>query len=171
MKQKLALARTLLHRPDLVLLDEPTAGLDVRSAMAIHDDLQRLAAREKVTIFLTTHNMAEVEKLCHQVALIREGRLVAQGSPEQLKARSTVPRVEITGSGFSKAALDALMAHPQVRAVNAQNSHLLIDLRADTSVAPLVSILVSAGASVEEVHHSRGSLEEAFITLTGDSDV
>jgi ABC-2 type transport system ATP-binding protein len=171
MKQKLALARTLLHRPSLVLLDEPTAGLDVQAALAICDDLQALADRENVTIFLTTHNMAEAEKLCHQVAIIREGRLVAQGSPQELKVRSALPRVEITGSGFSKDALDALLAHPQVYAVNSQNDQLVIDLNADADAAPFVRILVTAGASVEEVRHSSASLEEVFVSLMGESHV
>ena len=87
MKQKLALARTMLHRPKLILLDEPTAGLDVQAAVAIREDLAALASREQVTIFLTTHNMVDAEKLCQQVAVIREGKLVAQGSPAELRAQ------------------------------------------------------------------------------------
>ncbi len=92
MKQKLALARAMLHRPPLVFLDEPTAGLDVVSAVAVREDLESLAARGGVTVFLTTHNMAEVERLCAQVAVIRAGKLVAVGHPDQLRARAGGPR-------------------------------------------------------------------------------
>jgi len=79
MKQKLALARALLHRPSLIFLDEPTAGLDPIAAAAVREDLAALAAREGVTVFLTTHNLSEAEKLCHQVGVIRQGKLLAVG--------------------------------------------------------------------------------------------
>ncbi len=170
MKQKLALARTLLHRPRLVLLDEPTAGLDVQAAVTIREDLASLVTREQVTIFLTTHNMVDAEKLCHQVAVIREGKLIALGSPDDLRARAGGPRVEITGSEFSGEALQLLQSHPGVKAVERQNNHLMIDLRAETDVASLVGILVGAGARVEAVNRDKASLEEVFLTLTGEQD-
>jgi ABC-2 type transport system ATP-binding protein len=170
MKQKLAVARTLLHRPSLILMDEPTAGLDVQAAVAIREDLEALASREKVTIFLTTHNMADAEKLCHQVAVIREGRLVEIGSPDDLRARVGSPRLEITGRKFTDQSLKLLQTHPQVSSVRTQNSHLVIDLLPQTDVADLVSSLVSTGAQVEEVRRGIASLEEVFLTLTGAQD-
>jgi ABC-2 type transport system ATP-binding protein len=170
MKQKLALARTLLHRPSLVLLDEPTAGLDVQAAVAIRKDLEALVSRENVTIFLTTHNMAEAERLCHQIAVICDGTLVAIGTPDELRACAGNPRVEISGRGFSEQALKLLRAHPQVESVQAHNSHLRIDLLAETDTAALVSILVGAGAQVEEVQRGKASLEEVFLTLTGEQN-
>ena len=106
MKQKLALARARIHRPPLLFLDEPTAGLDVVAAAALRDDLSSLAAHEGVTIFLTTHNMAEAEKLCAQVAVIRQGRLVTMGHPDELRACSGGPHVEVTGIGFSEIVLN-----------------------------------------------------------------
>jgi ABC-2 type transport system ATP-binding protein len=165
MQQKLALARTLLHRPPLVLLDEPTAGLDVPSAAAVRDDLAELAEREGTTVFLTTHNMAEAEKLCSRVAVIREGRLVAVGHPDELRARSGGPRVEVLGRGFSDEALALLRGRPEVTAAVVHNSHLAIDLRQDAETAPLVSLLVGAGVEVEEVRRGKASLEDVFMTL------
>jgi ABC-2 type transport system ATP-binding protein len=167
MKQKLAIARTLLHRPSLILLDEPTAGLDVQSAVTIREDLEMLASEENVTIFLTTHNLADAEKLCHQVAVIRQGSLIALGSPAELKSRSANPSIEITGRGFSEYALQLLRTHPQVGTITAQNSHILINLITETDVAALVNILVGAGVQIEEVRRSHASLEEVFLTLTG----
>lgn len=73
MKQKLAVARALFHHPPLVFLDEPTAGFDPMAAAALRDDLASLVAREEVTVFLNTHNLTEAEKLCAQVAVIRQG--------------------------------------------------------------------------------------------------
>jgi ABC-2 type transport system ATP-binding protein len=165
MKQKLALARAMLHRPPLVFLDEPTAGLDVVSAVAVREDLASLAARGGVTVFLTTHNMAEVERLCAQVAVIRAGKLVAIGHPDQLRARAGGPRVEIVGRGFSESALALLRARPEVAAAVVQNGHLEIDLRQETDTAPLVSLMISAGVQVEEVRRGKASLEEVFLTL------
>ena len=165
MKQKLALARALIHRPPLVFLDEPTAGLDVVAATALRDDLADLAAREGVTVFLTTHNMAEAEKLCRQVGVIRQGKLIALGSPDELRARSGSPQVEITGSGFTENILNLLRAHPEVATAEMQNEHLSIHLRQETDVAPLVSLLVGAGVQVEEVRKGKASLEEVFLTL------
>ena len=165
MKQKLALARVLLHRPPLILLDEPTAGLDVMAAVAVRDDLAALAAREGVTVFLSTHNMAEAEKLCSQVAVIRKGSLVALGHPDELRARAGAPHVEIIGRGFSEDVLALLKERPEVTATAVHNERLTIDLREASDTAPLVSLLVGAGVQVEEVHRGKASLEEVFLTL------
>ena len=170
MKQKLALARTLLHRPALIFLDEPTAGLDVQSAVEVRNDLAALAAREGVTVFLTTHNMTEAEKLCSQVAVIRDGGLVALGHPDELRARAGGPRVEIFGRGFGEHALSLLRARPEVAAAKAVNGQLSIDLAQEAATAPLISLLVSAGAEVEEVRRGKASLEEVFLTLMGEEE-
>jgi ABC-2 type transport system ATP-binding protein len=165
MRQKLALARALLHRPPLVLLDEPTAGLDVMAAVAVRDDLASLAASEGVTVFLTTHNMAEAERLCAQVAVIREGSLVALGDPDDLRARAGGPRVEVVGRGFNENVLALLRARPEVVAAEVHGDHLTTELREVTDPAPLVSLLVGAGVQVAEVRHGKASLEEVFVTL------
>jgi ABC-2 type transport system ATP-binding protein len=165
MKQKLAVARALLHHPALVFLDEPTAGLDPIASAALRDDLANLAKSEGVTIFLTTHNLAEAEKLCQQVAVIRQGKLVASGSPDELRRTSGKPRLEISGGGFSAAAISALQAHPQVAAVSSVDSRLVIDLKQPCSSAPFVSLLVNAGAQIEEVQKGKADLEDAFLSL------
>ena len=165
MKQKLALARALLHRPALVLLDEPTAGLDVPSAVAVRDDLCELAEREGTTVFLTTHNMAEAETLCSRVAVIRRGKLVAVGHPDELRARTGGSRVEIEGRGFTEDLLALLRARPEVATVATHNGRLVVDLGQEMDAAPLVSLLVSAGAQIEEIHRNKASLEEVFMTL------
>ena len=165
MKQKLALSRAMLHRPPLVFLDEPTAGLDVVAATAVRDDLEALAASEGVTVFLTTHNMAEVERLCSQVAVIREGELVAIGHPDELRARTGGPRLEILGRGFDDNVLNLLRAHQDVVVAEMQNERLIINVGEGMDTASLVSQVVSAGVQVEEVHRGRASLEEVFLTL------
>ncbi len=165
MKQKLAIARALLHRPSLVFLDEPTAGLDPIAAAALREDLATLANREGMTVFLTTHNLAEAEKLCQRVGVIRKGQLLAVGSPDELRARQGTPRVEILGRGFSENVLASIRARPEVLKVEHRDNRLLIDLCGVVDTAPLVSLVVGAGAQVEEVRRGNASLEEAFLTL------
>jgi ABC-2 type transport system ATP-binding protein len=165
MKQKLALARAILHRPHLLLLDEPTAGLDVQAAVAVRESLQALAEREGVTVFLTTHNMAEAEKICAQIAVIRQGRLVAQGAPDELRAKTGQPQVIVYGQGFTEQALNLLRQRPEVAAVNRQNRHLVIQMRVDPDIPALISLLAGEGAQVSEVRQGKASLEETYLQL------
>jgi ABC-2 type transport system ATP-binding protein len=94
MRKKLLLARELLHEPELLLLDEPTANLDVHSTELIRHIIQRLSKRG-VTILITTHNMPEVEQVCDRVAIINRGKLIALDSPTGFKARNTERVVDV----------------------------------------------------------------------------
>jgi ABC-2 type transport system ATP-binding protein len=164
MKQKLAVARALLHRPSLLFLDEPTAGLDPVAAATLRDDLGGLVSREGVTVFLTTHNMVEAERLCQRVAVIKQGRLVAVGHPDQLKARGAT-RAEIVGRGFTDATLALLRTQPGVSRADLRNGRIVLELAESSETSPLVSLIVQAGGAVEEVRKDKGSLEDVFLTL------
>lgn len=165
MKQKLAVARTLLHRPQLVFLDEPTAGLDPIAAAALLDDLNQLVHKQGMTVFLTTHNLSEAEKMCDAVAVIRQGRLLSIGSPDDLRLRQGGRRLEIVGRGFSEAALAALRQRAEVKAVSREDHHLVLELAGDVDTAPLVQLLVGQGVQIDEVRKSKASLEEVFLEL------
>lgn len=95
MKQRLVFARTILHRPDLLFLDEPTANLDPATADEIRELIRDLN-RSGATIFLTTHNMEEADELCHRIALLNKGHIVESGSPEELKLKYAGKKVVIT---------------------------------------------------------------------------
>lgn len=165
MKQKLAVARALLHRPELIFLDEPTAGLDPVAAAALRDDLLNLVSRQGVTVFLTTHNLTEAEKLCAQVAVIRAGKLLAVGSPESLRKHGSSPRLEISGRGFSESVLSVLRQQPSVEDAAVQENRLVIRLREDGDTAPLIQLLAAQGVMIEEVRKGQASLEDVFLTL------
>jgi ABC-2 type transport system ATP-binding protein len=165
MKQKLAVARTLFHHPSLIFLDEPTAGFDPIAAAALRDDLASLVARDGVTVFLNTHNLSEAEKLCAQVAVIRQGKLLAVGAPDDLRARTGGRQAEIVGDGFTEQMLTTLREQPEVVHAELHNSHLRVELRSESKIGPLVRLLVRAGAEVEEVHRGKASLEDVFLTL------
>ena len=168
MKQKLAMARALFHRPKILFLDEPTAGLDPSAAAKLRDDLDALVQFEGVTVFLNTHNLSEAERHCQQIGIIRRGELVGIGSHNELRARAGKPQLIITGNNFSNQVISELQAIPQVVSIEQHNNRLTIQLEEVVETAPMVSMLVSSGAQVEEVTKSQSSLEEVFLTLVNE---
>lgn len=170
MKQKLAVARTLLHRPKLVFLDEPTAGLDPVASAALREDLQNLVRKQGVTVFLTTHNLAEAEKLCQIVAVIRKGRLLTVGSPDELRMRNGDSRLEVVGRGFSESVIQALRQRPEVTEVVQNDHHIEIRLTGESDTSLLVQMLVVGGVQIDEVRKGKASLEEVFLTLMEEEE-
>ena len=165
MKQKLAVARAILHRPQLVFLDEPTAGLDPVAAAALREDLVKLSAREGTSIFLTTHNLAEAERLCSYIGVVSAGKLLAAGHPNDLRANVQATRLEITGRALNA---DSIKHLDSVTTVQAENGKLVVELKAGASSAPIVRALVQAGGDIEEVRRGAASLEEVFLALVRD---
>ena len=165
MKQKLAVARAIFHRPELIFLDEPTAGLDPVAAASLRDDLAELVSNEGVTVFLTTHNLTEAEKLCSLVGVINKGRLMNVGHPDELRSRGGGIRAEIIGSGFTDAIITGLQGREDVKEVWIDNGRMSLDLRENARMAPIVSYLVSKDVEIEEVRKGKASLEEAFIAM------
>jgi ABC-2 type transport system ATP-binding protein len=165
MKQKVAIARALLHRPALIFLDEPTAGLDPVAAASLRDDIATLVKEGDVTVFLNTHNLPEAEKLCAQVGVIRNGKLLSVASPERLRGGKDPSHVLITGKGFTPEILTQLRAQPQVKSVVQQNSHLEIDLANPDDTTNVVGFLITAGVQIAEVHRDQASLEEVFLKM------
>jgi ABC-2 type transport system ATP-binding protein len=140
MKQKLAIARVLLHDPSVIFLDEPTAGLDPEATVALRKDIVSLGT----TIFLTTHNLTDVEKMATHVAVIRKGQLLDYGTPAELRARAVRSHVLIRMSG---------------------REPLALDLEPGQSAAPIVTKLVHEGAQIEEVRREEASIEDVFLQL------
>src|SRR5262249_49682415 len=163
MKKKLAVARAMLHRPALLFLDEPSAGLDPVAAAGLREELLSLVRREGVTVFLTTHNLSEAERLCSRVAVIRQGRLLAEGPPDELRADKGSRRLEVFGSAFSDDLLRRVQSQPTVQSVALNGEKLLLELKEGAKAAPLVRLLVESGAEVEEVRKAQVSLEDVFL--------
>ena len=164
MKQKVALARALLHEPEVLFLDEPTAGLDPTAAVVLRNDLDHLAASERVTVFITTHNLDEAARLCDTVGVIRSGRLIAFGTPDELRAGAGAPTYVVTGTGLDRGE-DAVKAVPGLESVVGDGTRLEIRLASGIRPAPVVRALVEAGAEVDEVVAQSASLEDAFLRL------
>ena len=114
MKQRLALARALLHKPELIFLDEATSGLDPVSAHHVNGLIERMARREGCTVFMCTHNLVEAQRLCDRVAILEHGQLVALGTPTEL-TRQYVRRLDVeieVAEGQTEAALKVLRSLP-----------------------------------------------------------
>lgn len=164
MKQKLAIARALLHSPQLIFLDEPTAGLDPIAAAQLRNELAELPRQTGTSIFLTTHNLAEAERLCAQIGVVAEGRLVAFGHPDELRAARGGEQIEIVGRQL-EAAAPALNQLPFIRSSSFRNGRLIINTERGSSAAPVVAALVQHGAEIEEVKRDAASLEDVFVNL------
>ncbi len=165
MKQKLAIARALLHRPELAFLDEPTAGLDPAAAAGLRADLLGLVKTEGTTLVLTTHNLAEAERLCDTVCVLSHGISVVTGSPAEIRSAARGGDLEIRGRGWTEPLLAQLAQLAGVCKVAEDGDHISVSLSDGTSGAPVVRALVEGGADIEEVRRGSADLEEAVLDL------
>jgi ABC-2 type transport system ATP-binding protein len=165
MKQKLAIARALLHSPEMLFLDEPTASLDPVAAAALRKDIAALVEQEGVTVFLNTHNLAEAEKLCARVGVIRRGRLLTVGSPDQLRSDQDFTQLVVRGSGFNPAVLAKIRQLSFVDSLDKRNGQLEIHVAGSTRTPDLINVLVNHGVQVEEVLKTKTDLEDVFLKL------
>lgn len=151
-RQKLAMARAVLHRPKLLLLDEPTADLDAHSAREIQRLVISMAREEAMTIFLATTSAKEVERLCSHAAVLQDGKVVAMGTLGELNAHDGSPHLDFLGRGFDLQCLEILRTHPDVVGAQLGDDHLSVYLSHHQSdTAPLIDLLQQAGAQVDAV--------------------
>jgi len=121
-------------------------------------------------VFLTTHNLMEAERLCSLVGVINRGKLLAVGRPDELRARSGGDRVEISGIGLTGHMAELLKSRGLVQEVQMAGDRLTLTLVPGASVAPVVKMLVSEGAGIEEVRKGAASLEDAFLTIMREEE-
>lgn len=172
MKQRLCLARTLAHDPQVLILDEPASGLDPRARVEIRQLLVELAGMGK-TIFFSTHILADVQEICTHVGIIEAGRLVMEGNLEEMQ-RQLIPHREIivTLLGEPDRAREVLLGVPTVAAVEdikPENDHtrLLVSLQGDDAdVSALLATLVQAGLPVMHFTEETRDLESVFMRAT-----
>jgi ABC-2 type transport system ATP-binding protein len=163
MKQKLAIARALLHEPEVIFLDEPTVGLDPEATREVRATVAQLAA-ERATIVLCTHHLDEVERLCSRAAFIA-GRLLAVHPVRELSAEGRRVRVDLS-SAPSPELLAALRALPSVRGARAEGAAIVLWLEAAEEAVPTaLATLAAAGARVQAAVPLRDTLEEAYLSL------
>jgi ABC-2 type transport system ATP-binding protein len=171
MMQRLSIARAMVHDPQVLYLDEPSAGLDPQTRLLLWEIVREYNARGR-TILVTTHNMEEADGLCDRVAIIDHGKVIALGTPEELKR--SLPGGYLLRLRFETVTpvfLDSLRAVPGVTEVRA-GADGLVDVYADAG-GPLVPVLVGRAAEhnagIQDVHISSPSLENLFLHHTGRS--
>ncbi len=168
MKRRLDLALALVHRPRMLFLDEPTTGLDVQSRSALWQEVARLAKEDGVTVFLTTQYLEEADVLCDRVGIIDQGKIVAEGSPAELKASIGRPTVDVVPADHEQ--------RDRVSAVLAQFGELTqasphgvaVLLSGDEfGLADVVRALDAEGLHVEHLQLHAPSLDDVFLAQTG----
>jgi ABC-2 type transport system ATP-binding protein len=171
-RRRLDLALGLVHQPPLLFLDEPTTGLDPQSRARLWDEVRRL--REGgTTVFLTTHYLDEADALCDRLAIVDEGRIVAEGTPDALKRQIAGDVVTLgvsTHNGALVHARDLLRTQPFVREVNAEEQVLrLYVTRGEEALPSILRVLDGAGIPLETIALARPSLDDVFLRKTGHS--
>jgi ABC-2 type transport system ATP-binding protein len=170
MSRRLDLAMGLVHRPRVLFLDEPTTGLDPEVRARLWEQIRSLAHDEGLTILLTTHYLEEADELAGRLSIVDGGRVVVEGTPNQLKSelRGDSVNVELADASVSGGAVTALTDVPGLRDVHADGTAL--HARADDAARALPLLLVAleaAGARVASVTVSRPSLDDVYLRHTG----
>jgi ABC-2 type transport system ATP-binding protein len=168
MKRRVRIAAALLHRPEVLFLDEPTSGLDVQSSRLIRSIIRELN-KQRVTVFLTTHYIDEADQLCDRVAIIAQGKIVVQGSPEKLK--SSLQGEHVVEVAFDRDApnLERLLgSHSDVSEIAKRGDKYEIHTsEAGITIAEVAQFARSAGLKIVSLNTKEPTLEDVFVRHTG----
>ncbi len=172
MKRRLDVAMGLVHRPKILVLDEPTTGLDPESRAVMWRELEKLAKQGGMTILVTTHYLDEADRLCDRLAIVDGGRIVAEGTPRELKAtlRGDLVQVEIAEGHSADSAAAVLRGIAGISQVIVEGQNCSAQAEEGARVIPsLIGALEAAGLPVSHVSMSRPSLDEVYLSITGKS--
>jgi ABC-2 type transport system ATP-binding protein len=171
MKQRLALARALIHRPQLLFLDEPTSGLDPVAARLVHDMITHLSHEEERTVFLCTHNLDEAQKLCDRVAVLEHGKLIALGTPAELASKiGRSQRLELQVARSDEETVLRLLAEAPGVSAHREDGTIVAAGVEWAAIPGLVTSLASAGVQIYRVAPQEASLEEAYFALQSEKE-
>ena len=167
MKQRLALARALIHKPPLLFLDEPTSGLDPEAAQQVNDLIAELTKQNGQTVVLATHNLTEAQRLCDRVAIMNKGRILALGSLDGLSKKLwPVTWVDIKlYKTPTENVPELLKAHRGVIQVSVENEALSIQVEKEDAIPEVVRLLVENGAAIHKVNPRDYTLEDIYFAL------
>ena len=167
MKQRLCLAKTLIHDPDVLLLDEPASGLDPRARIEIRQLLQQLCKMDK-TVFISSHILRELADLCNKIGIIEQGRLLLSDSMANIMRKvAGRPRILVAVEGDRDKARAVLQTHPEIAEVTAEGNRLAVCVRSDDAGPALICrLLVDSGFGLCYLKEEELRLEDAFMRLT-----
>ncbi len=168
MKRRLNIAAGLLHRPEVLFLDEPSVGVDPQSRNAIFEHVERLNAAG-MTILYTTHYMEEAERLCQRVAIIDEGRIIALDTPRKLISDLGGGVIHLgVANGMAEGLLEQIRALPEVRAVTRFNGKVKVEtIRAQAALIRLLELFNRTDSDITALEVLEPNLETVFLQLTG----
>lgn len=168
MKRRLNIACAIAHRPKLIIMDEPTVGIDPQSRNHILQSVKKLNSLG-CTIIYTTHYMEEVESVCSKIAIIDHGKVIAEGTKEELKAIVTdVNSIEITVDNYENVNVDDIKSINGVTKVNVENDKVKIESRKDISnLDKIILYFTNNHLSIKNIETKNPDLETVFLTLTG----
>ncbi len=168
-RRRLDIGLGLIHGPQALFLDEPTTGLDPQSRARLWDEVRRLRDGG-TTVFLTTHYLEEADALCDRLAIIDHGRIVAEGTPDQLKRQIAGDIVTLGIAGDPQVALDLLGCQPFVRETGSEDGALRLYVdRGETAMPAILRLLDGAGLELRTISLTRPSLDDVFLRQTGRS--
>jgi ABC-2 type transport system ATP-binding protein len=168
-KRRLDIGLGLVHDPQLLFLDEPTTGLDPQSRARVWDEVRRMHDRG-TTVFLTTHYLDEADALCDRIAIIDYGKIVAEGTPDELKRAVAGDVVTLTVAGDQQRALDALKDQAFVREARLDEGSVLLYVdRGEVAMPSVLRLLDGAGLQLQTIGLHRPSLDDVFLRQTGRS--
>jgi len=168
-KRRLDIGLGLVHSPQLLFLDEPTTGLDPQSRARVWDEVRRMHDRG-TTVFLTTHYLDEADALCDRIAIIDHGKIVAEGTPEELKRAVAGDVVTLTVAGDQQVALDLVKAQAFVREARIDEGSVLLYVdRGEEAMPAILRLLDGAGLQLVTIGLHRPSLDDVFLRQTGRS--
>lgn len=170
MKQRLCLARALIHNPSFLIMDEPTAGLDPRTRYEFKEILKDLRGQGK-TVLISSHILPELAEICTDIGIVDQGRMVAEGSLDQIleKINVTTPLMISLADG-QQTALKILRSHPDVETITIREEDIMVSFSGDKQdEAALLQKLVDAGVQVYGFVRERGNLESVFMQITDHS--
>jgi ABC-2 type transport system ATP-binding protein len=165
MRQRLALARAMVHDPDILILDEPTAGVDPTGQIEVRQIILDLAARGK-TIFFSSHNLDEVQRICNRIALINRGLIKLYGETEMLQRQMSNSEVIIeTSAAIPDSLLIELHSVAGLNIQKTQEKAIVLTTTEDMKVPDVVAILVQKGVRIEQVKRREASVEEIYTSI------
>ncbi len=173
MKRKLGLARAIIHEPEILFLDEPTSGLDPEAQILVRELILRLSKQENMTVFMSSHNLDEVQRVCSRVAILQGGTIQAFDTMDNLQARSGLPQFEIRLADPAQLpqALQLLERMPQVEKIWSADGRVLLALAPGAASAPLLAALIGQGIGVEEARRVARTLEEIYLGVVQQGEV
>ena len=168
MKRRLEIARGLIHKPEVLFLDEPTLGLDAQTRRHIWDYIKKLNKESGVTIILTTHYMEEADYLCDRIAIMDRGQFVAMGMPDRLKDILGGDVVSLEIEGEAGALIDRISSLDWVKNMTRHDETLSLTMeKGERRIPELINVARENGVNVTCVHLRKPSLEDVFLHFTG----